>query len=101
MNEQDDFLHTEAIAAFAKEHLPAHYRLGTVRLDYGTSSPSLPQSLEIRIEFQNLLDQDIQGTAQDIKAHQSWANPLIEKIRSQWPAEAIRISFAEKAVPDA
>ncbi len=97
---EDDFLSVDAIEKLARATLPAHYRLIGVRFDHGSASPSLPRSLEIRIEFSNLLDEELQGTPEDIRAHQAWANPLIAKIRTQWPKEAIRISIAEKSASD-
>ena len=101
MTDSDEhFLSANAIENLARATLPPHYRLLGVRFDHGSASPSLPRSLEISIEFVNLLAEELQGTPDDIDAHQGWATPLIEKIRTQWPKEAIRICIAEKSAPD-
>lgn len=100
-NSDPAFLDTEAIAAIARDKMPAYYSLHAVRFDFDSSSPGLPKSLEIRIEYTSVLAEELQGLPDDIAAFQAWSNPLIEKIRSQWPKEAIRISFSERLAPNA
>ena len=100
-NEQDDFLSMEAIAVLAREHLPEHYQLVGVRFGNSSFASGMPGALVISIEFRNLLDRDLHGTTEDIRAHQNWANPLIAKIRTQWPRDEITIAFHEREASDA
>ena len=46
----------------------------------------------MRIAF----EEGLIGGFEDIEAHQDWADPLVQDIRSEWPAETIRIGFFER-----
>lgn len=95
-NENDDFLSMKAIAALARERLPQHYQLVGVRFGDSSSASGLSGALVITIEFRNLLDRALYGTSEDVRAHQKWANPLIAKIRTQWPRDEITVAFYER-----
>jgi hypothetical protein len=92
-----EFLDVETVASLAKENLPSHYHLTGVNFDI----PGNLGFIEIRIEFHNTLEEGLQGMPDDIAAFQKWSNSLIDKIRTQWPKEAVRISFSEKLPPSA
>jgi hypothetical protein len=48
------------------------------------------------IEYENRIGEGLIGSFKDIEAYQNWSEPLIQDIRSEWPAETIRISFFER-----
>jgi len=97
MSEDDEFLSMDVIEKLARESIPANYELLGVHFETPAAAPSaLPGSMVIRIEFRNNVPEDLQDTSEDIRAFQGWANPLIAKIRTQWPREGIAISFHEK-----
>jgi hypothetical protein len=83
-----EFLTTDEIAVLAGRHIPEHYRLVGVRLDYWVK-------LDIRIEYYCLLDEEQQGTPDDIKAFQSWSGPLTATIRDYWPRDDVIVTFAQ------
>lgn len=100
MNESnDEFLNTEAVSHLAENNLPSHYRLLEVTFTYGSSMPHHPKQMEIRIEYQSLLDDAAEGAPDAIKAHQRWAFPLLERIRTEWPPDAVRVVFSQKSAP--
>ena len=51
---------------------------------------------EIVIEYINKLDSVMSGTMEAITAHQEWADPLMIRIRDEWPPSTIRIAFKER-----
>jgi hypothetical protein len=85
----------ESIRERAGWNLPAHYRLNDVRCEYGSMAlPGVPDDFQIVIEYENLLEEpDPSGDA--IEAYQAWAEPLIAKIREEWPASTLRILLHE------
>jgi hypothetical protein len=56
-----------------------------------------PEDFQINIEFENLLDEVESGGTDALSADNAWTEPLIEKIRSTWPRDTIRICFKEKS----
>jgi hypothetical protein len=48
------------------------------------------------IEYENRIEEALIGSFEDIEAYQHWADPLVQEIRSEWPAETIRIGFFER-----
>jgi hypothetical protein len=48
------------------------------------------------IEYENRIGEGLIGSFEDIEAYQNWADPLIQDIRSEWPAVTIRIAFFER-----
>jgi hypothetical protein len=55
-----------------------------------------PDDLEVVIEYEDRIGEGLIGSFEDIEAYQNWADPLIQDIRSEWPAETIRIAFFER-----
>lgn len=87
----------QQIAAWACENLPSHYDLLDVRCEYGTGMPAdFTKDFEIVIEYANHLDPAMAGSMDAIKAHHAWSDPLIAKIRAEWPAWAMPIAFLER-----
>ena len=89
-------LTTDIIEALARQRLPKDFILLGVRLTMSDQGGSLPNRLEIEIAFENRSADPFAGDIESIKAFQNWANPLIDQIRSEWPKEAVRISFAQR-----
>jgi hypothetical protein len=86
------------IRQWAEEKLPAHFRLLDVRCNYGTTVPSLlPEDWEVTIDYVSTLDASTMGSLTDIDAYHSWADPLIAKIRAEWPASCLRIGITERS----
>ncbi|MCI0421737.1 MAG: hypothetical protein L0312_21340 [Acidobacteria bacterium] len=88
-----EFLETADVRRMAEEGLPAHYRLTNVTFTYGTDT----RQLEIHIEYQSSLDEALEGTNEDIEAHQRWAFPLLERIRAHWPPGAVGVVFSQRS----
>lgn len=87
----------EQIKVWALQNLPANYRLLDVRCEYGTDIPHvLPADWELRIEYANTSDSSTFGRFEDMKVYHSWADPLIAKIRADWPASTLRIGIPER-----
>ena len=58
----------QAIAEFARCNLPPHYRLKDVRCEYGPDTPHIiPKDFEIVIEYENQLDEQLQGSTEAIR----------------------------------
>jgi hypothetical protein len=89
---------TDVIARLARCQLPAHYQLLDVRCEISRDPPDIiPNEFEVVIEYVTKLDEIAQGSWDAIKAHQDWANPLIEQIRLEWPVSTLRICFRQVA----
>ncbi len=85
----------ESIRERAGWNLPAHYRLIDVRCEYGSMAlPGVPDDFQIVIEYENLLEKPYQG-GKEIEYHQAWAEPLVSRIREEWPASTLRILLHE------
>jgi hypothetical protein len=85
------------IRSLAEVNLPAHYVIKDVRVSHGPDTLiGAPDDFEIVIEFENWIGERLIGSFEDIEAYQDWADPLAEDIRSEWPAETIRIGFFER-----
>lgn len=87
-----DFPNTEEIKLLASLNLPSHYRLTDV---FCRPIDSLPNDFEIVIKYESRLPESL-----DYTTHKGWANPLMQDIRSQWPAESLRISFSGTEIPE-
>jgi hypothetical protein len=85
----------ESIRERAGWNLPTHFRLNDVRCEYGSMAlPGVPDDFQIVIEYENLLEKtDPDGN--DIAAYHAWAEPLIARIREEWPASTLRILLHE------
>lgn len=84
------------IRQWVVENMPDHYRLNDIKCWYGTDSPGLiPDDWEISIEYTSTMDESVSGMPSSIDAHEAWSEPLIAKIRSEWPAPTVRIAFKE------
>ncbi len=82
-------------------NLPIHYRLKSVRCEYGSLAlPGVSDDFQVVIEYENLLEEPYQGSRDDTQAHQSWAEPLIAEIRSEWPASTLRILMLESVLAE-
>lgn len=90
-------LDTEAIAALARQHLPAGYVLLGVRMSFTDNSSFMPRALEFKVEYENRSDDPLAVDPASIEAHQRWADGLVARIRREWPKEAVRINFSERA----
>jgi hypothetical protein len=85
------------IRSLAELNLPAHYVIKDVRVSRGPDTLiGAPDDFEIVIEFENWIGERRIGSFEDIEAYQDWADPLVQDIRSEWPAETIRIGFFER-----
>ena len=84
----DPFLDTATIEELARAHIPSPYRLIKVRLDHDRHVGGLV----IRIEYNAPADESDLLTTDDVQRYQAWTQPLIAKIRDQWPRD-VAISF--------
>jgi DNA-binding cell septation regulator SpoVG len=94
---RDQLPNVDDIRRLAKVNLPAHYVVKGVRVSRGPDTLiGAPDDFEIVIEYENCIGEGLIGSFEDIEAYQDWAHPLIQDIRSEWPAETIRIGFFER-----
>jgi hypothetical protein len=85
------------VRCLADVNLPRHYVIKDVRVSCGTDTLiGAPGDFEIVIEYENRIYERLIGSFEDIEAYQDWAKPLVQDIRSEWPAETIRIGFFER-----
>ncbi|MGA8476797.1 MAG: hypothetical protein WB696_02445 [Chthoniobacterales bacterium] len=94
---RDELPNIEDIRWLANVDLPRHYVIKDVRVSRGPDTLiGAPDDFEIVIEYENRIGENLIGSFADIEAYQDWAQPLIQDIRSEWPAETIRIGFFER-----
>jgi len=94
---RDELPNIEDIRSLANVDLPLHYIIKDVRVSRGPDTLiGAPDDFEIVIEYENRIGEGLIGSFEDIEAYQDWAHPLIQDIRSEWPAETIRIGFFER-----
>ncbi len=94
---RDELPNIEDIRWLANVDLPLHYVIKDVRVSRGPDTLiGAPDDFEIVIEYENRIGENLIGSFADIEAYQDWAQPLIQDIRSEWPAETIRIGFFER-----
>ena len=85
------------IRCLANVNLPPHYVIKGVRVSRGADTLiGAPNDFEVVIEYENRIGEGLIGSFEDIEAYQDWADPLIQGIRGEWPAETIRIGFSER-----
>jgi hypothetical protein len=93
----DELPNIDDIRCLAKVNLPAHYAIKGVRVSRGPDTLiGAPDDFEVVIEYENRIGEGLIGSFEDIEAYQNWADPLIQDIRSGWPAVTIRIGFFER-----
>jgi hypothetical protein len=94
---RDELPNTDDIHRLANLDLPLHYVIKDVRVSRGPDTLiGAPDDFEVVIEYENRIGENLIGSFEDIEAYQGWAHPLIQDIRSEWPAETIRIGFFER-----
>jgi hypothetical protein len=94
---KDELPNTDDIHRLANLDLPLHYVIKDVRVSRGPDTLiGAPDDFEVVIEYENRIGENLIGSFEDIEAYQGWAHPLIQDIRSEWPAETIRIGFFER-----
>jgi hypothetical protein len=94
---RDELPNIDDIRCLANGNLPLHYVIKDVRVSRGPDTlVGAPDDFEIVIECENRIGESQIGSFDDIEAYQDWAHPLIQDIRSEWPAETIRIGFFER-----
>ncbi len=94
---RDELPNIEDIRWLANVDLPLHYVIKDVRVSRGPDTLiGAPDDFEVVIEYENRIGEGLIGSFADIEAYQDWAHPLIQDIRSEWPAETIRIGFFER-----
>ena len=94
---RDELPNIDDIRGLASVNLPPHYVIKGVRVSRGPDTLiGAPDDFEIVIEYENRIHGGLIGSFEDIEAYQDWADPLIQDIRSEWPAETIRIGFFER-----
>ena len=86
---------TKKILSWARENLPEPYELMDVRCDYGNDGLPMPKDFEVVIEYLDK-DPDLAGSLEGIDQYQNWSEPLIEKIRKEWPTDTLRIVFTSR-----
>jgi hypothetical protein len=85
------------IRRLADVNLPAHYAIRDVRVSRGTDTLiGAADDFEVVIEFENRIGENLIGSFEDIETYQYWAQPLVQGVRSGWPAKTIRIGFFER-----
>jgi hypothetical protein len=85
------------VRRLANVNLPLHYIIKDVHLSCGPDTLiGAPEDFEVVIEYENCIGEGLIGSFEDIEAYQNWADPLIQGIRREWPAETIRIGFFER-----
>jgi hypothetical protein len=94
---RDELPNVDDIRYLAKVNLPTRYVIKDVRVSRGPDTLiGAPEDFEVVIEYENRIGESLIGSFEDIEAYQGWAHPLIQDIRSEWPAETIRIGFFER-----
>jgi hypothetical protein len=94
---RDELPNIDNIRGLASANLPPYYVIKDVRVSRGPDTLiGEPNDFEIVIEYENRFEAGLIGSFEDIEAYQDWADPLIQDIRSEWPAETIRIGFFER-----
>jgi hypothetical protein len=91
----------EQIRLWAQENLPEHYRLISVRFEYGSDFlEANRKDFQIVIEYRDQLDPDGSGLGiEGIRTYHQWSRPLIDRIREQWPPRTLRIVMRKRVVP--
>jgi hypothetical protein len=94
---RDELPNVDDIRWLANIDLPLHYFIKDVRVSRGLDTLiGAPNDFEVVIEYENRIGEALIGSFEDIEAYQDWALRLIQDIRSEWPAETIRIGFFER-----
>jgi hypothetical protein len=88
----------EQIRSWAQETLPERYTLREVRCVPGLEMrDAILEDFSVIIEYVDQTDEDLAGTAEEIQRYQEWSQPLIDKIRLDWPAPTVAIMFNQRA----
>lgn len=88
----------DEIKKWALMNLPEYYTLRKIGFYIGCEWPDLmPDDLELTIEYENHLDEAVQGSNSAIQDHHGWADPLVKKIRAGWDKKSLRIVFDERS----
>jgi hypothetical protein len=94
---RDELPNVDDIRCLADVNLPLQYVIKEVRVSRGPDTLiGAPNDFEVVIEYENRIGGGLIGSFEDIAAYQDWADPLVQEIRSEWPAETIRIGFFER-----
>jgi hypothetical protein len=94
---RDELPNVDDIRCLAGVNLPLQYVIKEVRVSRGPDTLiGAPNDFEVVIEYENRIGERLIGSFGDLEAYQDWADPLVQNIRSEWPAETIRIGFFER-----
>ena len=97
MSSNEEFPDCGQIRGLALVGLPEGYRLLDVRCSSGSLHPLVEaDDFEIVIEYATDAETADLATIKAIERYQAWAHALVQDIRSEWPAESLRISFAHR-----
>lgn len=92
---KDELPNIDHIRRLAKMNLPTHIILREVRCTCCSDSHfGIPEDYEIMIEFEDTLDEKLRGSSSAIEGVEAWVHPIVQAIRSEWPPETVRITFA-------
>ena len=90
----------EGIRRLAEVSLPEGFVLRDVRRAFGSEFPLvIPEDYDLTNEYEDTRSERIGGPDEAIRVFREWAHPLIQDIRSDWPAETLRVSFASREPP--